>query len=93
MILCYSTKFIFDKYYYIKVAMFVHISRYLPALGFFFCIVWSVFATFCPNDCSGHGTCELDGNICECWPGWNTGIPDCSLSKFYYLIINFWLCV
>ena len=62
--------------------MSIYIFKKLPIVVLLYlCNIYSTYATFCPNDCSGHGTCELDGNICECWPGWNTGIPDCSLRK------------
>ena len=33
----------------------------------------------CPNSCNGHGSCDMF-NKCTCFPGWQGGSPDCSLS-------------
>lgn len=33
----------------------------------------------CPNQCSGHGTCN-DGNTCSCFEGWDPDAADCSRS-------------
>lgn len=40
-------------------------------------------ATYCPNDCWGHGKCSFNGNICNCFDGWNAGAADCSLRKLF----------
>lgn len=36
-----------------------------------------VFIPHCPNNCSGHGTCDAHG-ICECQTGWHSS--DCSVN-------------
>ena len=31
----------------------------------------------CPNSCNGNGLC-INGNVCQCFEGWNGGAADCS---------------
>lgn len=52
------------------------------------CIIKLVYAS-CPNDCSGHGLCNV-GNVCICYTGWNGGAADCSYRKFLfeYIFVN-----
>ena len=38
-------------------------------------------STNCPRDCSGHGSCSLNGNVCRCWAGWDAGAADCSMRQ------------
>lgn len=41
-----------------------------------------VKGTYCPNSCSGHGHCNYNGGVCECYEGWNGGAADCSFREF-----------
>jgi hypothetical protein len=40
------------------------------------CILPAVVAQVCPNDCSAHGRCHMEGQNCQCFHGFTGG--DCS---------------
>ena len=48
----------------------------------YFLLVFGVFVNklshaACPNACNGNGLC-IEGNVCQCFEGWNGGAADCS---------------
>ena len=55
-------------------------SIYILVLGVI--LIIKVEGTYCPNSCSGHGHCNYNGGVCECYDGWDGGAADCSFRKF-----------
>lgn len=55
-------------------------SWMLVLASLFLCIVKVPVSAFCPNKCSGHGTCGKE-NVCACFEGWQGGAADCSFRE------------